>query len=339
MNKRLVQTPANGGIPLNFEELQMIENLTDTMLAYYFTLMTNSTFEATSYKSGLILYGLTVSNISGTQTSGTCDLSEGYVYFRMNNLGYNVGNFGYVAYFPGATNVSYPFYLVPDDEVITSATFENGISNSQKVEYRAKTNSTTTNGVGIIFKPHSSRYIRLAQKRFVSDGSQLFEYVGSWLISDTDPNAYFKTSGLGLRDFTGYAIANGNNGTTDVGGRVTVAWKSGDSEFGSVGNTGGAKTHSLTEAQNGAHIHGISDTGHVHVGYSASNPGGTAISPDPIFRNLTTHDGSTTYSVKTERSSTGISLQTSGSGSPHNNLQPYVTCFKLQYIGISSNTQ
>lgn len=91
-------------------------------------------------------------------------------------------------------------------------------------------------------------------------------------------------------------------------GRVTVGYSSGETEFNAGGKTGGAKTHSLTAAENGSHDHGVSITG---TGSGALN-----------------HNGG--YIAACETTSIGWNRRTggNGSGSPHNNLQPYITVFR-----------
>ena len=82
-------------------------------------------------------------------------------------------------------------------------------------------------------------------------------------------------------------------------GDVPVAYKAGDSDFGTVGATGGEKTHALTANENGAHTHTY-DLG-------ANTGGGTQVIPN---------NGTGT----TNTSSSGL-------GTAHNNLQPF-TVFK-----------
>jgi microcystin-dependent protein len=84
---------------------------------------------------------------------------------------------------------------------------------------------------------------------------------------------------------------------------VLVGQKDGSAEFGSVGRAAGAKTHALTSAQNGAHTHSFdteSSTGIFNGGWGGANPLRAA------SNSYTTAWGTTS----------------SGSGSPHNNIQP-----------------
>lgn len=91
-------------------------------------------------------------------------------------------------------------------------------------------------------------------------------------------------------------------------GRVLVA-KSADTEFDTVGKTGGAKTHTLSEAEMPEHVHGLGP-------YGDPSTGGT-------------------YYYKTTRVNnqfgSGSTLST-GSGNAHNNLQPYITVYRYRRI-------
>lgn len=65
-------------------------------------------------------------------------------------------------------------------------------------------------------------------------------------------STYFDNTGLGIHPLTtGFAKANGNNGTIDWGGYVPVGHKPGDSDFGTIGTPGGSKTTTLTSNQQG----------------------------------------------------------------------------------------
>lgn len=104
-------------------------------------------------------------------------------------------------------------------------------------------------------------------------------------------------------------------------GRVPVSLDEAQTEFDGVEETGGAKTHVLTTAQLPVHSHGVTDPGHSH-GYTSvttqqtdANSGGGWF----LYRNSA---GATTGG-----STTGISIQNTGSGEAHNNLQPYITCY------------
>ena len=87
-------------------------------------------------------------------------------------------------------------------------------------------------------------------------------------------------------------------------GRVLVGYDSGQTEFDTAGETGGSKTHALTSAENGTHAHSIATmpTSYDYVGVAGSGYLGAAVVGTATSNN-------------------------SGSGTPHNNLQPYIVGF------------
>lgn len=87
-------------------------------------------------------------------------------------------------------------------------------------------------------------------------------------------------------------------------GRVPVGFDSGQTEFDTVEETGGAKTHTLTVDEMPAHTHSIT---------RENNTGGGV---DTIKSN--------TDAVTPNESSTSGSA---GGGGAHNNLQPYIVCY------------
>ena len=91
----------------------------------------------------------------------------------------------------------------------------------------------------------------------------------------------------------------------DYRGRTLVGVDPVQGEFASLGQTGGAKTHSLTDAENGPHIH--------RADHRYFSPAGYA--PEVPFVAVAGHG--VTPPVAAGGSS--------GSGQPHNNLQPYAT--------------
>lgn len=85
-------------------------------------------------------------------------------------------------------------------------------------------------------------------------------------------------------------------------GRVLVGFKTGDSDFGTLGGTGGEKTHTLTVNQLPSHNH------------SYFNMGG-AIGRFNAGGGLGNNNGQNAISGNT------------GGNEPHNNLQPYITVY------------
>lgn len=93
-------------------------------------------------------------------------------------------------------------------------------------------------------------------------------------------------------------------------GRVTVAIDAGQTEFNTVGETGGAKTHTLTSSESGlpAHTHTSNSTGY-RAGASQWTPNLTG----------TTNWG---FDVVTNANTAA------NASSAHNNLQPYIVVYR-----------
>lgn len=124
-------------------------------------------------------------------------------------------------------------------------------------------------------------------------------------------------------------------------GRTLVGLDAGQTEFDTVEETGGAKTHALTSGELAAHTHTISASGttssngaHTHSWWltKVGNQGGIGVgSASDAFTTTdgqngktvtTTNDGAHTHTVTV----TGTSDST-GSGTAHNNLQPYIVVY------------
>jgi microcystin-dependent protein len=152
---------------------------------------------------------------------------------------------------------------------------------------------------------------------------------------------------------TGWALCNGSNGTPDLRDRFVV----GAGSTYAVGNTGGAATVTLTEAQIPSHTHTISATAtsaaagsHSHTA-TITDPGHThAVSgggTDDSAGTLVDRASGVTGSVVTASATTGISIAlgtvaahthaisvsaaaaTTGGGGSHENRPPY---YALAYI-------
>ena len=117
-----------------------------------------------------------------------------------------------------------------------------------------------------------------------------------------------------------YMSATNTNPGSTLGG-TWVAWGSGkvpvgidstDTDFNTAEKTGGVKTHTLTIDEMPSHNH-----------YLYSSAGGSV-----QFPTYAAKDNGTTGSTATNGypSLTGIS----GSSQPHNNLQPYITCYMFK---------
>ncbi len=142
----------------------------------------------------------------------------------------------------------------------------------------------------------------------------------SWLLCDG--SAVSRTTYAALFAITSTTYGVGDGSTTfnvpDLRGRVAVG-KSADTEFDVLGETGGEKTHTLTETEMPAHSHTLN---------TATGGGGGSYT----FLNLavsTSTNYSTPYTLPKDNGTTVLGITNTGSGTAHNNLQPYIT---LNYI-------
>ena len=98
-------------------------------------------------------------------------------------------------------------------------------------------------------------------------------------------------------------------------GRVPVGVDTSDNDFSTVEKTGGEKKHTLTVNEMPSHYHGLNTV------INGTNPGDSA-----------------EYRIQTDKyqwGGTGVYTGTdpSGSSQPHNNMQPYITCYMWKRTG------
>ncbi len=138
-------------------------------------------------------------------------------------------------------------------------------------------------------------------------------------------------------------------------GRVLVCVDSGQSEFDSVGKTGGETKHALTGEENGPHAHEYAvDTNTTYSGQvcvdsgqsefdSVGKTGGetkhalTGEENGPHAHEYavdtnTTYSGQPGYDFFKVADSGKAYTKNSGAGQPHNNLQPYITVYRYRRI-------
>ena len=173
----------------------------------------------------------------------------------------------------------------------------------------------------------------------------------NWLICDG--SAVSRTAYASLFSAIGVQYGSGDGTTTfnlpNLKGRVAVGLDSSQGEFNTLGETGGAKTHTLTSAEMPSHTHTFSGTtstdgAHTHTSSSgypfvtdlgAGNALPTASGNNYGFRN----NGANTASAGAHTHTYSGTTSSVGSDSAHNNLQPYIV---LNYIiktsaGITSS--
>jgi microcystin-dependent protein len=175
-------------------------------------------------------------------------------------------------------------------------------------------------------------------KRHFSKGGGGIVPVGTVLMwpEDEEPPGYFFCRGeeksratyaeLFAKIGTRYGV--GDNSSTfnlpNYQGRVFVGLDTGQTEFDTLGETGGAKTHTLTEAELAVHDHPdtLAAPQHTHGPGSGSffiNSGTTAtFAAGSLGRGTSTATGGASATALTG------AVGNAGSGAAHNNLQPYV---------------
>jgi microcystin-dependent protein len=152
-----------------------------------------------------------------------------------------------------------------------------------------------------------------------------------WLLCDGA--AVSRTTFAALFGVVGTTYGPGDGSTTfnvpNLKGRVPVGFDSGQTEFDALAEAGGEKVHTLSTAEMPSHTHGLTDPTHAHTSLSHSHA--ADVSAEQSFGTPVTAAGSTSSNsfVSTTAAGTGLSVQSAGSGSAHNNLQPYLT---LNYI-------
>ena len=129
-----------------------------------------------------------------------------------------------------------------------------------------------------------------------------------WLLADG--SAVSRTTYAALFSVIGTTYGAGDGSSTfnvpNFKGRVPVGRDSSQGEFDTLGETGGAKTHTLTEGELPSHGHTYNQEAGASIGYAAGASSALVIS---------SVGSSTTGAV--------------GGGGAHNNLQPYIV---LNYI-------
>lgn len=166
---------------------------------------------------------------------------------------------------------------------------------------------------------------------------------GGWL--HCDGSAIDRTIYADLFAAIGTTFGAGDGETTfnipNLRGRNIIGLNSSETDFDALGETGGAKRHTLTIAELPPHNHGVVDPGHAHGvtdpghahGYTATQGVGSIENDAPDYNGSVFQNGQTTGAsatgVTVNTATTGITTMLTGGGESHNILDPYMA---LRYI-------
>lgn len=116
-------------------------------------------------------------------------------------------------------------------------------------------------------------------------------------------------------------------------GRVLVGIDAGQTEFDTVEETGGAKTHTLTESEMPSHTHVQDAHTHIQNSHTHSISGGSSddtsapfTGPDASTSTATAFGGGIGSTTAVNQNATATN-QNTGGGQAHNNLQPYIVVY------------
>lgn len=136
--------------------------------------------------------------------------------------------------------------------------------------------------------------------------------------TNTPPSGWLLCNGQSTTGYTALAAVVGAT-VPNLQGRVPVGRDAADTSFDVLGETGGAKTHTLTIAEMPSHSHQWRAAGISALNQTPSNW-------DDIVGGNTNSLGVGPASIEDNG---GNSIQARGGGAAHNNLQPYIV---LNYI-------
>jgi microcystin-dependent protein len=174
---------------------------------------------------------------------------------------------------------------------------------------------------------------------------RIYDNQSTGLWSETLPVNYLLCDGAAVSRTTyadlfaaiGTTYGTGDGSITfnlpNTKGKVLVGYNSSESEFNSMGKTGGEKTHALTTTEMPSHYHYVSLTTSTNGAHTHSYKKG-----DPSDNSITEASGSydeyddisaTTGSAGNHSHTVSGNTGSKGSSGAHNNLQPYIT---MNYI-------
>lgn len=201
----------------------------------------------------------------------------------------------------------------------------------KKTVVQIKELSTVTTGTGQYLKITPSGFMR-TQADALRDATNLLDEIKYY----TGALSNFDSNNNGIGALRGWKLCNGSNGTPDYTGKTMIGLKTGDTDFGTINQVGGAKNVTLTTNNLPPHSHTIADDTHNHtaafpatkiVGQNVGS--GEHAADDDIVNSFLNDTSDNTHSH-------GGSTSNTGSGQSFSILNPYhVISGVLVWVGNS----
>lgn len=189
----------------------------------------------------------------------------------------------------------------------------------------------TTNRIADVNAEESARIAAVSAEAAARDAAIAAAKAAMWPVG----SIYISTTATNPNTLLGFGTWSAFGA-----GRVLVSQDTGQAEFDTLGETGGAKTHTLSTAEMPAHTHTQDAHNHTqdahnhtqnpHRHYMPANTGtvaggGSVTKAYPYTTTNETLDTTATNNATTATNqNTTATNQNTGGGGAHNNLQPYI---------------
>lgn len=190
-----------------------------------------------------------------------------------------------------------------------------------------------TDGSAGMYYYTGSSWIRLQSEVDANPSGTILPFAGTVAPSGyvlCDGTSYSRTTYASLYSAIGTTFGSADAATfrvPDLRGRTMIGAGTGSGlSARSVGQTGGAETHTLTTNEMPSHNHGINDPSHTHSSPLGKDDGNNS----NIAGQAPSGDAATqVWGAATNSSYTGITINNAGGGAAHNNMQPFLV---IHYI-------